>query len=327
MPSKNQNIKLVGVPKGRNPERAVEISDKWGIPLYDSLGTMLKKSEPDLILACSKYLKNHFEQALKALEYGISGVIMEKETINREEKARRLINLANENKSLLASTIGYALNRPPIIALHKLLQEDKTATHIKLFVEYPNEYPSNLTDKPLIPECADSYKGVQTEGGTVFGIMPYMNELSRLMFSADPLGHKIKSLEYDPTKTFITGADLNIEFSGNKRAEVVTRLKHNGRRHSEIVIDTESGKVYRMIAPFNSTVREEYQGKKPSNAIVSEIEVYGSRKDFEQDNRENTFTFPDEIFPHHRLWNDIASIFTGDKYLDKRNMVFCVDGI
>lgn len=309
---KNKNIELVGIPKGRNPERALRISEQYGIPLYASLEEILEKSELNLLFVCSNYLENHDKQAIAALEQGIS-VVVEKETINGEEKAKELINLANKNNLLLASTTGYALNREPIRALNKLLEKDK-ATHLKLFVEYPDESINNLTAKPLIPDCADSYKGFQTEDGTVFGIMPYMNELSRLMFSADPIRNKINSLEYDQTNTYITGADLEIEFSGNKRAEVVTRSKHNGKRHSEIIVYTETGKAYKMIAPFNSTVREEYQGKKPSNSIVSEIEVYSSRKDFEQNKRENTFRFPNEVFPHARLWDDIYSIFTKGKF-------------
>ena len=217
---KNKNIQLVGIPKGRNPERAVRISEQYGIPLYASLEEILEKSKPNLLFVCSNYLENHEKQALEALQQGVS-VIVEKETINGEEKTKELINLANKNNLLLASTTGYALNREPIIALHKLLQKDK-ATHIKLLVEYPAESTNSLTAKALIPDCADSYKGFQTEDGTVFGIMPYMNELSRLMFSADLLGHKIKSLEYDQTNTYITGADLDIEFSENKIMVYIT---------------------------------------------------------------------------------------------------------
>ncbi len=107
--SELEDVELVAVADA-SEDRAREIAIKHGAKSYTDLTDMLKKEEIDVLSICTP-TTYHFENAMTAMEQGIS-VLVEKPVCNTVEEAKRL--LAYSRKNNVMAMVGFIERFNPI---------------------------------------------------------------------------------------------------------------------------------------------------------------------------------------------------------------------
>ncbi|MBN1284721.1 MAG: Gfo/Idh/MocA family oxidoreductase [Anaerolineae bacterium] len=144
------SVELVGI-ADKNPQAAAKIGTTFGVPYYEDYLQMLEECRPDLV-SLAVPTNFHCEVGAALIERGVH-VLIEKPLALTLDEGRRLIELADRHKVLLA--VGHIERfNPAVRELHRRLREGMAGRIYRLHAQRLSPYPARIRDAGVVLDLA-----------------------------------------------------------------------------------------------------------------------------------------------------------------------------
>jgi UDP-N-acetylglucosamine 3-dehydrogenase len=185
-----------------NEERAISFSERFRVPGYTSLETMLKREKLDAATICTP-ASTHYSMASKTLAAGLHTFVEKPMTTSVRDGEVLIEEAKRANRSL---TVGFIERfNPPITSLKQMIAEGKLGDPILLEFHRENRRGENISDVGIVKDA--SVHDIDT-ACWLFGEVP------RVVYAR--VGAMFVPLEHEDFAAILLG------FSGQKTAFLVT---------------------------------------------------------------------------------------------------------